>query len=225
MPFRGKGGASTLSDLEIDVDKDWKGHSILNFVADLGDDQKIFLGADDDYSLRYDSADDTFYIRDEVNATEVEIPKNVAMNIAAHAGRHEVGGADPFREVDRLNRSLSGIATAGDFTVLLTGNAADGETVHIDQATFVMSDGTPVPSGCDAIIATLDNAGGGTSQATILSGDGSTIYDDETGNPLASYTNTSGATQTVAIGVDNGNWNAGSGADQDVQLSIVGVIK
>jgi len=58
------------------------------------DDEKIYFGTDDDYSLRYDSADDTYYIRDEVNATEVEIPKNVAMNIATHAGRHEVGGAD-----------------------------------------------------------------------------------------------------------------------------------
>jgi len=96
MPFQagGVGGVKTLSDLEIDTDKDWKGYSILNFVADLGDDQKIFLGADDDYSLRYDSADDTFYVRDEVNATEVEIPKNVAMNIAGHAARHDAGGAD-----------------------------------------------------------------------------------------------------------------------------------
>jgi len=93
MPFR-TAGISSLSKLEIDADKDWKGYSILNFVADLGDDQKIFLGADDDYSIRYDSADDTFYVRDEANATEVEIPKNVAMNIASHAGRHEPGGAD-----------------------------------------------------------------------------------------------------------------------------------
>jgi len=96
MPFQtgGAAGVTTLSDLEIDTDKDWKGYSILNFVADLGDDQKIFLGADDDYSIRYDSADDTFYIRDEVNATEIEIPRNVAMNIAAHAARHDAGGAD-----------------------------------------------------------------------------------------------------------------------------------
>jgi len=58
------------------------------------DDQKIYFGTDDDYSIRYDSTDDTYYIRDEVNATEVEIPKNVAMNIAAHEARHESGGAD-----------------------------------------------------------------------------------------------------------------------------------
>jgi len=96
MPFQtgGAAGVSNLSGLTIDTDKDWKGYSILNFVADLGDDQKIFLGADDDYSIRYDSADDTFYIQDEVNATEVEIPKNVAMDIAAHEARHESGGAD-----------------------------------------------------------------------------------------------------------------------------------
>jgi len=33
MPFRGKGGVSTLSGLEIDTDKDWKAHGIYN----LGD--------------------------------------------------------------------------------------------------------------------------------------------------------------------------------------------
>jgi len=60
----------------------------------LGDDDKITLGAGPDYSIRYDSTDDTCYIRDEVNGTEVEIPKNVAMNLAAHAARHESGGAD-----------------------------------------------------------------------------------------------------------------------------------
>jgi len=167
MPFRGKGGVSTLSGLQIDVDKDWKGYEISNVTL-----QDLTRGS-----------------------------------------------------VDLIERSISGIATAGDFTVLLTGNVADGETVHIDQATFVMSDGTAVPDGCDVIIATLDNAGGGTSRVTVLSGDGSTIYDDETGNPLASWTNNTGAAITVAIGVDNGQWNAGSGADQDVQLSVVGVIK
>jgi len=102
MPFQvgGAAGITTLSDLEIDVDKDWGGYSILNFVADLGDDQKIYLGADDDYSIRYDSADDTFYVRDEVNATEVEIPKNVAMNIASHKARHASGGADAIAAGD-----------------------------------------------------------------------------------------------------------------------------
>jgi len=102
MPFQtgGAAGVTTLSDLQIDVDKDWKGYSILNFVADLGDDQKISLGADDDYSIRYDSADDTFYVRDEVNATEVEIPKNVAMNVASHKGRHASGGADAIAAGD-----------------------------------------------------------------------------------------------------------------------------
>ena len=65
MPTSPPAGVRNLSGLNIDVDKDWSGYSILNFVADLGDDQKIFLGADDDYSIRYDSTDDTFYVRDE----------------------------------------------------------------------------------------------------------------------------------------------------------------
>jgi len=162
---------------------------------------------------------------DHINPRYDSDESGETMDVHSHADRHGPGGPDEVRQIDRLNRSMSGVCTAGDFTVLLTGRAADGETVEVDQATFVMSDGTAVPSGCDAIIATLDNAGGGTSRSTILSGDGSTIYDDETGNPLDSWTNDTGAAITVAIGVDNGHWNAGSGADQDVQLSIVGVIR
>jgi len=167
MPTSPPAGIRNLSELNIDVDKNWGGHEISNVTL-----QNLIRGS-----------------------------------------------------VDLIEKSISGVATAGDFTVLFIGNVADGETVHIDQATFVMSDGTAIPSGCDAIIATLDNAGGGTSRVTVLSGDGATIYDDQTGNPLASWTNNTGAAITVAIGVDNGMWNAGTGADQDVQLSVVGVIK
>jgi len=87
-------GIRDLSELNINVDKDWGGHSILNAVLDLVDDQKIFLGADDDYSIRYDSTNNDFRIRDEVNAVETNLPKNVAMDLSAHAARHEPGGAD-----------------------------------------------------------------------------------------------------------------------------------
>jgi len=59
-----------------------------------GDDTKIQLGAGPDFSILYDSANDDFRIRDEVNAVETSLPKNVAMNLAAHAARHESGGAD-----------------------------------------------------------------------------------------------------------------------------------
>jgi len=54
----------------------------------------------------------------------------------------------------------------------------------------------------------MDNAGAFTIQATLISGDGATVYDDETSSPLATYTNTSGAGQTIAVLVDNSTSNA-----------------
>jgi len=59
-----------------------------------GDDTKIQLGAGPDFSIFYDSTNNDFRIRDEINAVETNLPKNVAMNLASHAARHEPGGAD-----------------------------------------------------------------------------------------------------------------------------------
>lgn len=75
----------------------------------------------------------------------------------------------------------------------------DGQTVSIRKAVLLRGDGRPAPTGLDLEIHTLDNAGGQAHQATIVAGDGTTIHDGAIGNPLASYTNTSGAGQTIAI--------------------------
>jgi len=62
MPFQTRGGVGALSDLEIDTDKDWKGYEILNVILSLYDDQNLSLGTDDDFRIRYESADDEFHI-------------------------------------------------------------------------------------------------------------------------------------------------------------------
>jgi len=83
-----------------------------------GDDTKIQLGAGPDFSIFYDSANDDFRIRDEVNGVETNLPKNVAMNLASHAGRHQDGGAD---ELDAADLSGAG-GTAGQ--IIETDGAA-----------------------------------------------------------------------------------------------------
>jgi len=57
--------------------------------------QKIYLGETDNFSIFYDPINNDFRIRDETNGKETNLPKNVAMNLASHAERHEPGGADP----------------------------------------------------------------------------------------------------------------------------------
>jgi hypothetical protein len=49
---------------------------------------------------------------------------------------------------------------------------------------------------------------------TVLSGDGSTVYADERGEPHTSYTNSTGASQIVMVAIDNGDYNSGSGSSE-----------
>ena len=69
---------------------------------------------------------------------------------------------------------------------------------------------TAAASGIDLIIAP-ETASSEADTTKILTGDGSTLYDDEPGTPLASYQNTSGTDQTVVISIDNGHFNTGTG--------------
>jgi hypothetical protein len=72
------------------------------------------------------------------------------------------------------------------------------------------------PSGLDVSIITLDESWAGTYQTTVISGDGTT-KNDVTGSPVASYTNSTGSAQDVALVVDNGQYDAtGTGSKEDV---------
>ena len=92
----------------------------------LSDDKKFYFGDDKDFSLRYDSVNDQWILRDEVNATEYLFPRNVSMNISAHASRHSYGGADAipaeglrFSQLDKVFGTVSSvsIAAGGTYTV------------------------------------------------------------------------------------------------------------
>lgn len=97
----------------------------------------------------------------------------------------------------------SGSISSGNQGILIIDHLADGETATLYKAALTNADGTAAPTGCDLELVTMDNAGGFTSQDVVISGDGATVFDDETGNPLSTYTNTSGGGQTIAVIVDN----------------------
>lgn len=99
------------------------------------------------------------------------------------------------------------------------GHLADQSTLEIEKAKLSKPDGQATSSSINLIIATLDNSGGFTSRTTIISGDGSTVFDDETGTPLASWQNTTGSGQTVAVLIDNG-----SGSSEDVYGEAKGAV-
>lgn len=112
--------------------------------------------------------------------------------------------------------SITGVVGSGDAVAVGSLTLADGETVNVSEATLALVDGQPAPTDLDLVIATLDGAGGSTLQTTIISGDGSTVYIDESGDPLGSHQNNSGGEQNVGIYVDNGNFGSGTGSNQDM---------
>jgi len=138
------GGVSALSELVIDIAKNWSGYAIKNLgqpsaVKDAlrqpGDDEKIYFGADSDYSIRYDSTDDCYYVRDEANGVDImKLVKNAAgapIDLASHASRHKGGGDDPIRNVT---------SQSADYT------ASDGDVVLADASGGAITITLPSPS-------------------------------------------------------------------------------
>lgn len=111
-----------------------------------------------------------------------------------------------------FSKQEGGTVTVGNSVVLLSTEVPAGSTFAATQA-HLSQDGfnNVVASGIDLEII-VD--GESNPVATIFSGDGSTFH-ESTGNPVASYTNNSGGPQQVAVAIDNGDFNAGSGSDQE----------
>lgn len=116
--------------------------------------------------------------------------------------------------------SASGVVAAGDAASLVIVSLADGETLEVSEASLVLSDGQPPPTGLDLLLVTYDGSGNVTLQSTIISGDGATQFVDESGEPLASYENTTGGSQLAGFLADNGQVGGGTGSNQDVLSEV-----
>jgi hypothetical protein len=111
----------------------------------------------------------------------------------------------------------TGTVAAGDQGVLIADRLADTESVEVFKVVLTTTTVQAVPSNVDLELVTFDNAGAFNSIATLATGDGSTIHDRITGNPITTYTNTTGASQSIGVIVDNG-----SGSPVDVVAKIEG---
>lgn len=114
----------------------------------------------------------------------------------------------------------TGLINAGNQGIVTVCNLQDGETLSIQSAGFTLSDGQAVPLSLNLEIITMDNAGGYTVQKTIISGDGSTVHDQLSGDPYTSWTNNTGSSSTVAVIVNNN-----TASNQDVISYIEGQIE
>lgn len=141
-------------------------------------------------------------------------------NLEVPNGYTSVSGGEVHQ--DWFYQAESGYVGQGDCINLLTFSLDAGATVVVTQASFIATNGSPAPSGASLVLARLDNQGDGNVSTVLLSGDGSSVYDDETGN--WSYTNTSGSTETIMIGLDNGhfdNADGGTGSIVDLQGHVI----
>jgi len=125
--------------------------------------------------------------------------------------------------VDQFDKDETGTVNAGNVGIVWFTSLPVNDTIELYQAGLLLDTLEPAPTDLDLVIYTGDNAGNATKQADVIVGDG-TVQDDVTGSPVASHENTTSSAQTVAVGVDNGNFNAGTGAAQDVATTFIGEI-
>jgi len=102
----------------------------------------------------------------------------------------------------------TGQVAASSQGILIVSSLEPGETVEVYRAVLTTDTVEAVSTGVDLELVTFDNAGGFTSQSVLAAGDGSTVYDDVTGSPLASYENTGTAAESIGVIVDNTLTNA-----------------
>lgn len=125
--------------------------------------------------------------------------------------------------LEQFDKDETGTVNAGNVGIVWFTNLPVDDTIEVYQAGLLLDTLEPAPSDLDLVIYTGDNAGNATKQADVIVGDG-TVQDDVTGSPITSYQNTTSSAETVAVGVDNGNFNAGTGAAQDVAATFIGEI-
>lgn len=111
---------------------------------------------------------------------------------------------------DWYSKFEGGTVAAGSSVPLRTVSLADGDTLSLTEA-HLTEDGFTTAAATDVTLAIVANDG---TTTTVLNGDGATLYDQQTGSPVASYTNTSGGSQTVMVAIDNGEYTTGNGTDQ-----------
>lgn len=110
-------------------------------------------------------------------------------------------------DYDWHSKQEGGTVDDGTLVPVGTFGLDDGETLRVTQA-MLTRDGISQPCVNNVDLIITD---GSSSLTTVLAGDGTTMYDDETGDPVSAYTNTSGGHETVAIALDNGHFNQGYG--------------
>jgi len=219
----------TLTVGEADAVDGWDKADIKGWVnqsadvpnADKADDATTVKGndLDSDGDGRVDAADHAT-TADKIKGNDVDSDGDGRVDAADTATL--VDGTDIFANAGFP--SETGEVDASFASNFYMTELADEETLRVDQMTFATANGAPLPTGCDLVIATLGGGGSSAREQIVFSGDGSTAYIDETGEPIAQHTNTTGGTQIVALMADNGQFNSGTG-DLVKDVRVDGIVR
>jgi len=130
-----------------------------------------------------------------------------------------LGIPDSPASQDRFDGDHTGEVSDGSAEAVGVYSLSPNEGVEVRRASLSGPLGGPAPDGVSLVLASLDGAGGYTSEETALSSDGSSalVGETSTDGPLADASNTGDSPLPVAVLVDNS-----SGASAAVHASFVG---
>jgi len=160
-------------------------------------------------------------IEDE-GATVADPPETINLKEALSA----TATADGVDVDADLSEFFGGEATANlsdtNQLIIERGVLADGEAIRVRVAGLTEGVGGAAPSGVTLDLVTFGSFSASPSftvQSELIAGDGSTDFSRVTGDPIASYTNTTGSDQLVGILVDNQ-----SGTNHELLAGADGVV-
>lgn len=187
--------------------------ALWNGVDGLEEDvQAALTDIDSDADGRVDAADTAkLYKNNDIDTNGDGIVDDAANVTATYKGTD--------LDTHYVNEADGGRVGNGNAGLLFQTTLADSETITCYSYTLTART-SPAPSGTSLRLATL---GDDTSRKTLVTGDGSTMYVDE--ETIVSYQNTSGATQTVGVVLDNGHFGTGTGSAIELFGETVGRIE
>ena len=189
-------GVSSISQLEIDADKNWNNKRIYNVTSPTEPGDVVRLTD----------------LNSSVNSVQQDLDDHKGSGTAHQAA---IKSQHTTLSERALSLSHSGGVRDGESAYVGTKLMNDGDTMLVERFELFV-DGAPAPSGIN-VLPVIDGAAvlfdGG--REYVIEADGSKVIAPVTNK----YTNTSGSDEIVSLVVDNGEFGSGSGSDRGIQIT------
>jgi len=208
----------------------------------IRDDKAFGFGTGRDLTVVYQSNNNQLILRDTVNNTNlVSIPVGgtpnfSSLNVDGTAPLLDESDTvtlsntsyNPVTENEYGNRldglspwNETGTAVQGQAARIVSYTVGSNETLDFRSASLLKGSTEPMPSGVDLVAVSGSQSAGYTVEATIISGDGTTLH-NPTDNLPSSISPSSETTYTIAV--DNGRFGAGAADSAEPTFESTGSI-